>query len=126
MTDAIDKSKVAEMLAWVDTLVVRIQDDDHFVDTDASAEALRMLALEEIVTTGGSLEGHTCYEMSKPERGLVRIKQQEANPNDRLGVVRKATWLVTDLGRGVLVAHRKRERKAEIRRAAAPALTVVR
>lgn len=105
----IDKAKVKEMLAWLDGLSLA---------DDAGSRCFEMLADDEIATDGGGLEARRCFEMARPERGLVRVKKQEAPPNAPLGVVTRTTWVVTELGQAVCVAHRKRERKAEIRAAA--------
>lgn len=125
MTDV----KVQEMLAWLDGSDSLPAVDGQVQSIDARAEperpskahgvrCLAILAESTVTTDGGSYDGHLCFEMAKPERGLVRIREQSADPSARVGVVRKTTWVVTDLGAAVAVADRKRKRRAEIRAAA--------
>ncbi len=109
MSDKIEKSKVMGALACLDELLVQGQ--------PASVRAYEILENGTVSTDGGSLDSHICFELARPERGLVRIKEQEASPSDPLGVVRRSTWVVTEFGEAVHVARRKRDRKAEIRAA---------
>ncbi len=110
MSDKIEKSKVMDALAWLDELLVQGQ--------PASVRAYEILEKGTVSTDGGSMDSYICFELARPERGLVRIKEQDMNPSDPLGVVRRSTWVVTELGEAVHVARRKRDRKAEIRAAA--------
>lgn len=106
----VDKAKVAEMLAWL---------DGNPGQGDTSGRwCYLVLGTESVVTTGGSWQGRLCFEMAKPERGLVRVLEQVAYANAPLGHVERSTWTVTELGTDVHVAWKKRERKMAIRNAA--------
>lgn len=109
-------ARVHEQIAWLESLKITPEREAP-LSGDHGEACAALLGGAEIQTKGGSADARLCFEMAKPDRGLVRIKSQTAAVSDPVGKVSTSTWIVTQLGRDVAAEYRKRRRKAEIRKA---------